>query len=826
MKFLSDYFKWHYFTVWPKIIILWRNITLFPIYYFSMSLHLRTLFAPWKRQVAQKSIGFYPGEILGRIGFNLISRAIGGLIRLSTILYGLGSLFILSVLFFIPLVLWIFLPGISLIFYITRKPSGKDLPQFLFNKYQTDLSQLSYHILKSPIGVFVLSHLNVDPKTFADNILNQKNKGDSQLFLLSIKKRGDHLKFSEIFEALYTTYPPFRNPLEKIGIKIDDVYQTAKWSETLKSKEEKPLLFDLERIKSIPGIGTSWAYGYTVEFDKYSRDLNKVITPFPLLLGREVELEKLQQILMKTEAGNAIIIGEPGVARHRLVETLAHRILLGQCPRVLSHKRILTLDMHSLIASKPSPLEAKGLVSSIFAEAANSGNIIAVVDELDKYTTASDGHLDLSDIFTKYTESSLTIIGITTPGAYHRYIERNPSINAIFESVVIDQPSREIVQNEMEISIAPVLEKKYRIIITFQAIKKAIENSDRFITATPFPAKTIELLDQACVFLQNKKNEYILKASHIDEFLSGKFNIKIGEIETSEKDKLLHLEENFHARVIGQDEAIRVISSALRRTRLNVSSTNRPVGSFLFLGPTGVGKTETAKALAEIYFGSEDSMLRFDMSQYQKEEGMERLIGSIKTGTAGELSSQLIDHPFSLLLLDEFEKSEKEIYNIFLTLIDEGYITDSNGKKIFAKNNIVIATSNAGAEFIREKIYEGITGENLRSELIDYVQKEKIFSPELINRFDAVVVFTTLSEGNLREVARLQLESLNRRLAVKEVAVDISPTLIAKLAVIGFNPQFGGRAMRRTITEIIEDQVAKRLLAGNVKKGEKIIIDL
>ncbi|MBI4991110.1 ATP-dependent Clp protease ATP-binding subunit, partial [Candidatus Gottesmanbacteria bacterium] len=379
-------------------------------------------------------------------------------------------------------------------------------------------------------------------------------------------------------------------------------------------------------------------------------------------------------------------------------------------------------------------------------------------------------------------------------------------------------------------------------------IKKTIESADRFISSTPFPAKAIELLDEACVYLTTGKchpelvsgsaskslgmpklvqhDRKLLTASDIDEFLSDKMHMAIGNLQKEEGEKLVNLENLLHQRVINQEVAIHAISSSLRRSRLEVSAINKPVGSFLFLGPTGVGKTETAKALSAIYFGGEETCLRFDMSQYQKEEGLERLIGSIKLGTPGELIGKLTEHPFSLLLLDEFEKADKEIYNLFLTLLDEGYVTGSIGKKVNAKNTIIIATSNAGGEFIREQIQQGLQGVALQEALLEHIQREKIFSPELLNRFDSVVVFSPLTEGQLREVARLMLEDLNRRLTPKEISVDINQDLIRKIAVLGFDPQWGARAMKRVIAEKIEDQVAQKLLSGNVKKGEVIQIQL
>lgn len=605
-----------------------------------------------------------------------------------------------------------------------------------------------------------------------------------------------------------------------------DINETAKWYDKLNEDGEVLLLLDLNKIKSLPGIGVDWAYGWTAEFDNYARDLTKTHANFPLLIGREKELGELERVLLKTEANNILVVGEPGVARHQLVETLAHRMKTGHTSRQLSHKRVLALDMHSLTSAKPSVLEVKGLASEILEEAERAGNVIVFIDEIDKYLSSGEGRVDLTDVLSKFAESSVGLIGITTPGAYHKYIESNSTLSKLFESVEISPPSLQTVIEELEISIVPVLERKYRVLVSYPAIKKTVEDADKYLSSTPFPQKAIELLGQTIVYATSEKKLKFITSALVDEYLSSKLNMPMGDLDKKENEKLVNLENLMHQRIINQETAVHAVAAALRRSRLNISSSNRPVGTFLFLGPTGVGKTETAKALSSIYYGREEAMLRYDMSQYQKEEGLERLIGSIKLGTPGELTSKLLDRPFSLLLLDEIEKADREIFNLFLTLIDEGYISDHLGRKISAKNTIIIATSNAGAEFIRTNVQKGVAGNELQKTLLDYVQAEKIFSPEFINRFDATVVFTPLSEGHLREVARMMLESLNLRLKPKEIAVDITADLIRKLAVLGNDPAFGARAMRRVITEKVEDQVAQKLLSGQVKKGERINIEL
>ena len=825
---MLSYLDWHYHIVWRKLLILWRNLTLFPIYFFSIPLHLRTLLHPWKRQRVKMKPGFDVNDFIYVIIFNLSSRGIGAVLRSITIIYGLALSAVAFLIGLVPAIIWGVIPVLTLPFYLARKPKGKEEVKNFLSRSKGDPEILFHLLIKHPEGEFVSTRLGL------------KLSHLGRLSDLNKIPRNEYRQLSDIFKILADNYPPFTKILSDNNLKADDVYETALWFEKLRSYKNPALIFDLEKIKSLSGIGTDWAYGYTVEFDKYAKDITKRIQAFPVLVGREKELEQLERILIKTEANNALVVGEPGVARHTIVETLAHRIMTGGSNINLSHKRILTLNMHSLISSSPSQGEVKGITAEIIEEAERAGNIIVVIDEMEKYVTNKDGGVDLSDIFTKFAESSIGIIGITTSSGYHRYIETNPILSPLFEKIEIDPPTLETVMEEMEISIVPVLERKHKMIISYQAIKKTIEDADRYISTTPFPAKAIELLDGACVFvittdaLKGDKREKgdkgergkVLMGKEIDDFLSEKLKVTVGEPKLEEKEKLANMEYLLHRRVINQEEAVHVISSALRRSKLNISSAKKPIGSFLFLGPTGVGKTETAKALAQVYFGDESKMLRFDMSQYQKMEGLERLIGSSLLGSSGELTSAISDKPFSLVLFDEFEKSPREIYNLFLTLLDEGYISDAKGKKVDAKNSIIIATSNAGSEFIRENINAGKRGEELKNALLEYIQKEDFFSPELLNRFDAVVVFSTLSEGHLREVAKLQLGELNKRLSSKEISVAITSELVRQLALVGHNRQFGGREMRRVIAEKIEDEIANKLLSGKVKKGEVMEITL
>jgi len=820
-----SYIDWHYFEIWPRLITYWRNISLFPFYFFSVPLHLKTLFSPWRRQLTHKKPGFHFDDVLGVIFFNLTSRVIGILLRLSLILYGLIFTFILFFLAAVPVILWVLLPVFTFPLYLISLKTKRFSHNDVIAKSNNNLKALASVLFKQPQGKFIIDRLGLSHQLF--NFDKETDPGDWTAFTNYLKKKiNDNPEFSDLFEALVSVYQPLITIFSRYNFSVADVYQTALWYERLSKIRKTSAPDDLNKIKNIPGIGASWAYGYTVEFDKYGRDLTKHPTPYPLLLGREEELTKMQQILLKGEGNNILLVGEPGTARHILVYTLASAVATGNCLPGLSHKRLIELDMHALTATKPTFSEVKGLAVEILSEAERAGNIIIVIDEIDKFVSEAGERVDYTSVFSQIASSHVGLIGITTNDNYHRYIESNADLSKLFEKIDIKPPDIDTVLEELEVSIVPVVERKHKIFVTFGALVKIIEDSDRYITNTPFPAKAIDLLDEVAVYLTSERKETVLRAFHIDEFLTSKLHFPIGDLQKSEKDKLIGLEELLHKRIINQDEAIRVLAAALRRARLNIAKVNKPMGSFLFLGPTGVGKTETAKALAQYFFGGEQFLIRFDMSQYQKEEGLERLIGSAKMGTPGELSKSLRDHPYAVLLFDEFEKADPLIYNLFLTLIDEGYITDHTGKRLDGRNTIIIATSNAGASFIRENLKLGVQGSNLAPKILDYVQKERIFSPELVNRFDGAVVFTPLSEGHLREVAKLMLGNLNSRLAKNKISVKVTEDLVKKLAILGFAPEFGARAINRVIAEKIEDAVAQKLLSGTVAPGEQIRIDL
>lgn len=818
MRAVLDYIDWHYFRAWPIVVTLWRNLTLFFLYYFQLPQHTLHLFSPWKRMAMEKKRrGFHLDDILSALSFNLISRCIGFVLRSWLILT--GTLCAVAGCFagLLLVVLWIPALGVSLPWYFSRRIPSTTRAAALLAQSRGNLPALAQLLWESHMGVWVAWRLGVDHQS----LVRVLREGPAHTGRISPTKT---VTMAELFGVVASRYAAVTDFLTKYRISADDVEGACAWYERIAMRKEKPLIMELSRIQRIQGIGSDWNYGYTPTLDRYAHDIATEPSPYPLLVGREEELETMERILCKTHGNNALIVGEPGVARHALLATLGHRLAIGACPRALIHKRILSLAMHSILADYKNEA-LKGFLETLFAEAENAGDVILAIDDIDRYLTAADDRIDISDVFEAIVARPVPCIGITTPAAYHRYITPNRSIMALFETVSIDPPTHTTLLAMLEESITPRLEARYPLTITYPALTSVETAAMRYFSTMPFPASAITLLDEACLFATSA-GYHILLPEYIDTFLSQKFHANIGKLKEQEKHMLSHLEDLLHERIINQRPAIGAIANSLRRSRLNLSSDTRPVGSFLFLGPTGVGKTETAKALADVYFGGKTFLHRFDMSQYKGNEGMQRLIGAASTGNPGELTRALTQQPFGVLLFDEFEKADTEIYNLLLTLLDEGYITDAGGNTIDARQTLIIATSNAGGKLIRESIHKGFTHDMLKDSLVAFLQDENIFSAELLNRFDAVIVFTPLSEGHMREVARHILSQLNLKLSKQKLSVAITPELLRKLVPLGFDAEFGARAIRRVIEEKVEDTIAKKMLDGEVKPGDTISIDI
>lgn len=814
------FLRWHFTVVSKEVLKAWLNYLVFNFYFFSVGTLLKTLFDPWKRQVIQKEgLGFSSGEWFTVLTFNLISRFIGAFVRLIFIFFALVfEVLILAVGLVLFLVSFL-TPIISLPTYLSQAKNRKW--QDLITKAKDKPLLYCIEFLKSKRGIFLFSRLGISPKQITELLL----KNSSPQSDLSFKSEFFiSANVSETFLNLCRTWTPMMSIISRLNLDESDLKLVLAWFDRDEEERIKKARFwDKENLLRKPSFGADWTFGYTVNLDHFSIDYSRKQSFASHLVGRKEQVERMETILCRSSQGNVILVGEEGVGKKTVVYQLSQSIREGKVYPALKHKRVLEVDVNKVVGESKNLIEAQNQFSGILAEAACAGNIILVLPNFDRLVTSAEGRVDLSPVLDRFLNSNkLQVIGITTPDLYQKYIYPVQTIAKLFEKVEVKPPDKQQAINILE-KFVDGFEKGKKVLITFQAIKEAVQKSDLYISEIPFPEKAIDLLDETVVAVMQKGGQ-IVSSVDIDEVLSLKTNVPVGEISADEKDKLLKLEEIIHKRLIDQEEAVSDLANAFRRARLRLGKSSRPSGVFLFLGPTGVGKTQTAKVLSEAYFGSENRLVRIDMSQFQDEGASVRLLGDYTRNEPGIMIKMLRQNPFCVLLLDEIEKASAQVLNLFLTAFDEGYITDNFGKRVLLSEMIIICTSNAGSEFIRQKVGEGVKIGDLKKELIDRLLKGAIFSPEFVNRFDSVVVYKPLSREHLVQIARLMLEDLNKRLKEREVSIKITDQLLDQVASLGFDPAFGARPMRRLIQDKIESPLAEKLLRGKVKKGEEMEI--
>jgi len=574
-------------------------------------------------------------------------------------------------------------------------------------------------------------------------------------------------------------------------------------------------------------MAKDWMAGYTITLDQYSTDWTEIIKKrgFEEIVGHQETLAQVERVLARSEINNVLLVGEPGTGKKSIIHALALKVLYGQSLPDLNYKRVVELDVTSLLSEITGIDEAEIILDRIFKEVTLAGNIILVIDEFHNYIAQAirPGALDISGSLSSYLHlPSFQIVAITSFTGLHKYIEQNPSILNLFEKVEVSEISEQETILILE-NLVPSFELKYKKFVTYPAIRDIVSHAARYLPAIPFPKKAIDLLDELMVYVSRYTKSNLVLPEHVAKIVSEKTQIPVGEIETKEREVLLNLENLVHQRIINQAEAVNEVSAALRRARADITLKKGPIGAFLFLGPTGVGKTETSKALSEIYFGSEEKMIRLDMSEFQATHDIPRLIGS--TTQVGLLTTPVREDPFSLLLLDEIEKAHPDILNLFLQVLDEGNITDGLGRKVSFLNTIIIATSNAGYKVILEALKTKIEWSGVKEKLLDFLFAEGIFRPEFINRFDAVVVFRPLSKENLSDIAELLLKKLKINLKEKDIEFIITEPLKEKIVELGYNPVFGAREMRRVIQDQVGNPLAEALLRGELKRGDSVEVD-
>lgn len=652
----------------------------------------------------------------------------------------------------------------------------------------------------------------------------------SELLESDIEKPGG-ITLAKVLDAIATRDVALPHILNIKRLRKESLEDAAAWIErTLTQENLGRRWWSHETLGRIPGIGKNWAYGYTRALEQFAEPLRyDPRKATGRMIGKEREISLLERALLKGKSANVIIVGQPGVGKRALLYGLARLIEEGKVFPELEHKRILELATSSLVAQGKTKGEIESLLLGVLNEAQSAGNVMLVIDDLPEFIATLEAlGISASALFAPYLQSqTLHLVALANTQSFQRTLEARKEVMQYFEKVEVAEPSIPQLIEILE-DAAPQLETEYRnrTIITAPALGAIAEGAARYLVSGALPERAMNLLREVageCV----AQGQAFCDTEAVQAYLEKKTKIPLGAITPEEQEKLLALEDKLHERVIDQNEAIAAIANAIKRSRANLTQSQRPIGTFLFLGPTGVGKTETAKALAATYFGNEDAMIRFDMTEYKNEEALARLIGSFEKNEPGILANKMRSSPYGVLLLDEFEKAHSKVVDLFLQILDEGFFSDAFGERVNVRNTIIIATSNAGAVLIADLIRQGVNDPAaMKSQIVSDITKKGVFKPELLNRFDTIVMFRPLGEKELGEIARLMLGALGRRLAEQNIRVRIDDALIGAVVRGGFDPQFGARPMRRFIQDHIEKIIAEKIIKGELKAGDEYVYEL
>ena len=639
----------------------------------------------------------------------------------------------------------------------------------------------------------------------------------------------------------------------------------------------------------------------TPTLNQYSRDLTQLAKEGGLdpVIGREEEMQRVIQILSRRSKNNPCLIGEPGVGKTAVVEGLAQNIVSGMVPDSVLNKRVVTLDLSGMVAGSKYRGEFEERIKKVLAEVKKAGNILLFIDELHTIIGAggAEGAIDASNILKpSLARGEIQLIGATTIEEYRKYIEKDAALERRFQPVTVEEPDEEQAVAILT-GLRPQYEAHHHVKITDEGIRAAVQMSERYINDRNLPDKAIDLMDEAAsrvrlgsfktpkqmketeqrireldIILEEavrglrlgdakaareekeellkrhakqikkyhkdaEKKEPLVNENEIAEVVSSWTKIPVKKLTADESAKLAKLEKTLHKRVIGQEEAVSAVAKAVRRGRVGLKDPNRPIGSFLFLGPTGVGKTEISKALAEAVFGNEQAMIRVDMSEYMEKHSVSKMVGSppgyVGYDEGGQLSEKVRRNPYSVVLFDEIEKAHPDVFNILLQVLDDGHITDAQGRKVDFKNTIIIMTSNAGAQSIVSPKHLGFGSQDDEKQNYEYMKQgvmeevRRIFKPEFLNRIDETIVFHALTKEDMKQIVTLLAKTLVERCRTQmEIELHIRDSVKAYIVETAYDPKYGARPLRRMIQSKIEDALAAEILAGRIKRGDRVEVGL
>lgn len=779
---------------------------------------------------------------------NLVGRLIAFIFRTFRIVTGLLVMVATELLISITFIFWLFLPFFlfshyfiyalsfilaNLFFYLWQR---RDRPaREIDGEMRSDLdpkeflkpSLLSY-LLESVTNQEILSKIlnrRVPQKIllklefssseeFMSALGSQLSKLDDfpvdellkQSLALAVKMKSKHIASSHLLLTM----------LSRMNFKESECLEILSWSNREYDLSHLPSVFSFNYISlGLGGFNRSWTGRVTPNLDRYSRDLTKEAQEglLPFLIGKEKPLTQALRVLERSAKSNVLLVGSPGCGKTTLVYGLAQEIVKGTRSLGLQDKRVVMLELGRLQAGTKTMGEIQGRLEDLMADVKASKNIILFIDEVHNAVTAG-GNVETSVIFSSLEpeigRGIFQTIGATTWDNYRKYIEPNEAFSRLFERVEIEEASFDETLKILE-HVAGKIEPENKVVVSLPALKACIDLSVRYIYDRVLPDKAVDLLEEAATYVRNQKRpQALVRASDIESLISEKTKIPVALAtgNSAESEILLNLEAKIHERLINQSEAVSAVANALRRARTGLRDDKRPISSLLFVGPTGVGKTETAKALSQTFYGDEKRMIRFDMSEFQSDDSVSSLIAKI--------TDAVRHYPFSLLLFDEVEKASRRILDIFLAVIDDGRLTDSSGHTVSFANCLIVFTSNAGTSFIFENLRQGKPIDSFKNELFKKLEEE--FRIEFLNRFDGIIIYKPLSPEHIEQIARLKLKKIVSDMEKQGYKINFTEDVIKQIAQEGYDVALGARPMRRLIQDKIESSLAKKILGGEIKK--------
>lgn len=802
----------------------WRNLILLLEEDLAVGLMWKLLFTPL----------FQDSTVVGRV--------LSFVFRLGRILVGLFAFSLASALMFALALFWLLLPlfvGLGTFGVISRvilalgvgfftvhlilHPHRKLWRVKKTNPWEASLVKRGELNLKNLLSSFpvrdLLAHLELPSEklpSLATISTQEEDRLIEKAYQLASESGCPYIEPSHFFVALVQISPNIEQELLKLDLTLDDFQMCLKYLD--KKKQDWRMVFPWDddfSIHHLKGVNRGWLGVMTPTLDAFSEDLTKTAARagFDDFIGGEKTLEEVVSVLSEQKSRNVILIGPPGSGKTTLIRYLAKMIVGGDAPEALATKRVVLLDLTRLISGIQTQGELANRIKIIFEEVGFAKNVIIAIEEIHMLGEGEVGSsLNLYSLMFPFLESgTFQFIGTTEMESYNQVLQKNGPFARLFTKIELP-PADQSQTLKILTSKAIDIERSSKIRISYLSLKQAADLGQKLIRDRVLPDSAISLLEEAC---GRPAGGWVLKQT-IQEVVTDRVKMPLPASGEAEKAQLLNLEDQLHQRLIDQVEAVRVVADTLRRSATGLREENRPVGSFLFVGPTGVGKTELAKALSEIYFKTDGAFIRFDMSEYQNQDSAERLIGG--NGQGGKLTDAISNRPFTLLLLDEFEKAHPKILTLFLQVLDDGRLTDGRGKTVDFTNTIIIATSNAASLTIARGLKEGQTLESLEAKAKEELLA--IFSPELVNRFDEIVLFKPLSETDLQKIVQLKLNQLKKQMQDKGYLVDFDNSLIPQLATRGFDPVLGARPLRRLIQDTLESKLSRMILENKLTKGQ------